>query len=105
MRIILCTIAAAFLSLPALPAPAFPALPASPAHPQAATGSQPTKPKTRLFPPLSLGELETPDRVIWNKPDVIMDALNIADGSIVADLGAGGGWFTALLAQRVGPKG
>ncbi|HKF68625.1 MAG TPA: methyltransferase domain-containing protein, partial [Vicinamibacterales bacterium] len=93
MRITLCAIAAAFLSLPA-----FPALPAQ-------TGSQPTKPKTRLFPPLSLGELETPDRVLWNKPDVIMDALNIADGSIVADLGAGGGWFTALLAQRVGPKG
>jgi predicted methyltransferase len=49
--------------------------------------------------------LEAPDRVQWNKPDLIMDALNIADGSIVADLGAGGGWFTARLAQRVGPKG
>jgi ubiquinone/menaquinone biosynthesis C-methylase UbiE len=43
--------------------------------------------------------------VQWNKPDQIMDALNIADGSLVADLGAGGGWFTARLAQRVGPKG
>jgi ubiquinone/menaquinone biosynthesis C-methylase UbiE len=58
-----------------------------------------------LFPPLSLGVLEGPDRVQWNKPDLIMDALNIADGSIVADLGAGGGWFTVRLAQRVGPKG
>ena len=90
---------------PCLPCPSClpcpPCLPSLPAQ----TGSQPTKPKTRLFPPLSLGELETPDRVLWNKPDVIMDALNIADGSIVADLGAGGGWFTALLAQRVGPKG
>jgi ubiquinone/menaquinone biosynthesis C-methylase UbiE len=54
---------------------------------------------------LSLGLLEVPDRVQWNKPDLIMDALNIADGSIVADLGAGGGWFTSRLAQRVGPKG
>jgi ubiquinone/menaquinone biosynthesis C-methylase UbiE len=43
--------------------------------------------------------------VQWNKPDLIMDALNIADGSVVADLGAGGGWFTVRLAQRVGPKG
>ena len=34
-----------------------------------------------------------------------MDALGIADGSIVADLGAGGGWFTARLARRVGPNG
>jgi predicted methyltransferase len=34
-----------------------------------------------------------------------MDALQIADGSIVADLGAGGGWFTIRLARRVGPNG
>src|SRR5262245_42427255 len=78
-------------------------LPAYPAE-QAAGRSRPEKPK-RLFPPLSLGVLEGADRVQWNKPDLIMDALNIADGSIVADLGAGGGWFTSRLAQRVGPKG
>lgn len=34
-----------------------------------------------------------------------MDALKIADGSTVADLGAGGGWFTIRLAHRVGPNG
>jgi predicted methyltransferase len=34
-----------------------------------------------------------------------MDALQIAEGSIVADLGAGGGWFTVRLARRVGPNG
>jgi ubiquinone/menaquinone biosynthesis C-methylase UbiE len=34
-----------------------------------------------------------------------MDALNIAEGSVVADLGAGGGWFTIRLASRVGPNG
>jgi ubiquinone/menaquinone biosynthesis C-methylase UbiE len=34
-----------------------------------------------------------------------MDALGIADGSVVADLGAGGGWFTIRLARRVGPNG
>ena len=34
-----------------------------------------------------------------------MDALGIADGSRVADLGAGGGWFTIRLARRVGPNG
>jgi ubiquinone/menaquinone biosynthesis C-methylase UbiE len=34
-----------------------------------------------------------------------MDALGIADGSIVADLGAGSGWFTTRLARRVGPNG
>jgi predicted methyltransferase len=34
-----------------------------------------------------------------------MDALAIADGGVVADLGAGGGWFTSHLARRVGPNG
>jgi ubiquinone/menaquinone biosynthesis C-methylase UbiE len=34
-----------------------------------------------------------------------MDHLGIAEGSIVADLGAGGGWFTIRLARRVGPNG
>jgi len=84
--------------------PAHPAHPASPAQ-SAGAALQAAKPKARLFPPLSLGLLEVPDRVQWNKPDQIMDALNIADGSVVADLGAGGGWFTVRLAQRVGPKG
>src|SRR5205085_7777947 len=59
----------------------------------------------KLFPPENLGMLEAPDRDAWQKPDQIMDALNIADGSRVADIGAGSGWFTIHLAQRVGPKG
>ena len=59
----------------------------------------------KLFPPQNLGLLEGPDRDAWQKPDQIMDALGIADGSAVADLGAGGGWFTIRLARRVGPNG
>lgn len=59
----------------------------------------------RLFPPQDLGILEGPDRDAWQKPNQVMDALGIADGSIVADLGAGGGWFTIRLARRVGPNG
>ena len=59
----------------------------------------------RLFPPQDLGLLEGPDRDAWQKPDQIMDALGIADGSIVADIGAGAGWFTIRLARRVGPNG
>ncbi|MGB7219349.1 MAG: class I SAM-dependent methyltransferase [Vicinamibacterales bacterium] len=64
-----------------------------------------SRPSARLFAPQDLGLLETPDRNEWQKPDQIMDALGIADGSVVADLGAGGGWFTVKLAQRVGPNG
>jgi ubiquinone/menaquinone biosynthesis C-methylase UbiE len=59
----------------------------------------------RLFPPQDLGLLEGPDRDAWQRPEQIMDHLGIAEGSIVADLGAGGGWFTIRLAMRVGPNG
>lgn len=59
----------------------------------------------RLFPPQDLGLLEGPDRDTWQKPEQIMDALNVADGSMVADIGAGAGWFTIRLARRVGPRG
>ena len=59
----------------------------------------------RLFPPQDLGLLEGPDRATWQKPEQIMDVLNIADGSHVADIGAGAGWFTMQLAIRVGPRG
>ena len=59
----------------------------------------------RLFPPQDLGLLEGPDRDAYQRPDQIMDALLIGDGSTVADLGAGGGWFTVRLARRVGPQG
>jgi ubiquinone/menaquinone biosynthesis C-methylase UbiE len=62
-------------------------------------------PHGRLFPPQDLGLLEGPDRDAWQKPDQVMDALGIADGAVVADVGAGGGWFTIRLARRVGPNG
>ena len=61
--------------------------------------------RSRLFPPTDLGLLEVPDRAAWQKPEQIMDALKIADGAKVADIGAGGGFFTIRLAQRVGPNG
>lgn len=59
----------------------------------------------RLFPPSDLGLLEAPDRDLWQRPDQIMDAMGIADASVVADIGAGSGWFTIRLARRVGPQG
>ena len=59
----------------------------------------------RLFPPHELGVLEGPDRDAWQRPDRVMDALGIGEGSHVADIGAGGGWFTIRLARRVGPNG
>jgi ubiquinone/menaquinone biosynthesis C-methylase UbiE len=59
----------------------------------------------RLFPPTELGLLELPDRDLWQMPEQIMDALGVAEGTVVADVGAGSGWFTVRLARRVGPNG
>jgi SAM-dependent methyltransferase len=58
-----------------------------------------------LFSPLDLGLLEPPDREAWQKPEQVMDALYVGEGSVAADLGAGGGWFTIRLARRVGHNG
>jgi predicted methyltransferase len=41
----------------------------------------------------------------WEKPQQIMDVLGIRPGSVVADVGAGEGYFTFHLAARVGPTG
>ena len=35
----------------------------------------------------------------------VMDVLNLHPGSIVADIGAGGGWFSVRAARRVAPSG
>jgi ubiquinone/menaquinone biosynthesis C-methylase UbiE len=66
---------------------------------------QPRAAHGRLFPPEKLGELEGPDREEWQQPERIMDELAIFTGARVADIGAGGGWFTVRLARRVGPNG
>ena len=76
-----------------------------PAVSQEVRAQAPTPAPQALFRPEALGLLEDPDRDEWQQPDKVMDELHIADGSRVADLGAGGGWFTARLARRVGPNG
>jgi predicted methyltransferase len=76
-----------------------------PAVPRAQQTAAPAPRHRELFPPQDLGLLEAPDRAAWQKPDQIMDALGIADGAHVADIGAGAGWFTTRLARRVGPNG
>jgi len=97
-----CWLASAALTACVSPAPAT----TSGARPDAQPGQlNPAKPKDRLFSAQDLGLLDAQDREQWQKPDQIMDALRIAEGSVVADLGAGGGWFTIRLARRVEQNG
>jgi len=49
--------------------------------------------------------LVRPEREAEEQPDAALDAIGIAKGSTVADVGAGAGYFTWRLAERVGPSG
>ncbi len=51
------------------------------------------------------GQDEWAKRDAWQLPAEVMDALGIRAGSVVADVGAGNGYFTFRLASRVGPQG
>jgi ubiquinone/menaquinone biosynthesis C-methylase UbiE len=46
-----------------------------------------------------------PGRDRWQQPDRVVAALALDEGNRVADLGAGGGYFTFPLARAVGPQG
>jgi ubiquinone/menaquinone biosynthesis C-methylase UbiE len=49
--------------------------------------------------------LVRPERQAEEHPDEALDALKIPKGATVADIGAGVGYFTWRLAERVGPSG
>ena len=48
---------------------------------------------------------EDPKRQEWQMPEKVVKALGLGDGSRVADLGAGTGYFTVHLARAVAPSG
>ena len=52
-----------------------------------------------------LGIFEEPGRDTRLQIDRVMKLLHIATGSVVADIGAGGGWFSVRAARKVGPAG
>ncbi len=41
----------------------------------------------------------------WQKPDEVVDSLGVRAGDRIADLGAGGGYFTFRLSEATGPGG
>ena len=49
--------------------------------------------------------LVRPEREQEEEPDKALDAIGIAKGSTVADIGAGAGYMTWRMAERVGPSG
>ena len=45
--------------------------------------------------------LERPDRAAWQRPDAIVDALGLSGTEIIADVGAGSGYFTFRFAEAL----
>jgi predicted methyltransferase len=48
---------------------------------------------------------ERPERDQYLKPDEVIKALNLKNGEVVADIGAGTGYFTRRFARAVAPSG
>lgn len=62
----------------------------------------------RIAPVMGAGGadwLVRPERESEERPDQALDAIGIQRGSTVADIGAGAGYFTWRLAERVGAAG
>jgi ubiquinone/menaquinone biosynthesis C-methylase UbiE len=49
--------------------------------------------------------MDDPRREDWQKPDKVLNYLLVKKGDVVADVGAGTGYFTMLFAERVGREG
>ena len=49
--------------------------------------------------------LERPERDEFQKPDEVIQTLNLKQGMVVADIGAGSGYFTRRFSRAVGPTG
>ena len=49
--------------------------------------------------------LDDPTRDVYQKPHEVITALNVKPGEVVADIGAGSGYFTFRLAHHVGDTG
>src|SRR5262249_5924314 len=49
--------------------------------------------------------LDRPEREREEEPAKLMEALKVQPGDAVADIGAGSGYFTFRLSDKVGPKG
>jgi ubiquinone/menaquinone biosynthesis C-methylase UbiE len=48
---------------------------------------------------------ENAERDVWQKPDEVVKQLQLRAGEVVADIGAGTGYFTRRFAAAVGPQG
>jgi len=58
----------------------------------------------RVFNPDYLFYLESEKRSAWQKPEKVINALDLSPTAVIADIGAGGGYFTKRFADHLGPS-
>jgi ubiquinone/menaquinone biosynthesis C-methylase UbiE len=91
--------------------PAAPVASAGAADPQAPEpctpppGLAPRRPVAPIIGPSGAAWLDRADRERTEPRERILDALRVGPGDVVADVGAGTGYYTVALARRVGAKG
>ena len=90
--------------LPATPSPSPVASPAVASSPRPAEDETIERPTSEPYTG-DLSIFEDPRREKNLQIERVMDILNIREGSNVADIGAGSGWFTVRAARRVGERG
>ena len=56
-------------------------------------------------PKAYIAALEDPARDAYQKPHEVMEALHVKEGEVIADIGAGSGYFTLRLSHHVGSTG
>jgi ubiquinone/menaquinone biosynthesis C-methylase UbiE len=56
-------------------------------------------------PKAYIAALDDPKRDVYQKPHEVMQALAVQEGEIVADIGAGSGYFSMRLSHHVGASG
>lgn len=61
--------------------------------------------RTELVDPRDAGWFYRPERVETEQPEELLDFLGIKEGDVVADIGAGAGFFSLRAAERVGRTG
>jgi predicted methyltransferase len=74
-------------------------------HPAIAPAGLPLRVPGALFDPVQAWLLQEPSRDEWQRPKLLLRALDLQPGDAVADIGAGSGYMMPHLSGAVGPSG
>lgn len=56
-------------------------------------------------PESNIQAMEEAGRIYWQKPEKVVERLNIRAGDVIADIGSGTGYFSVLFAHKTGKNG